>query len=129
MNNVPSTVQELHDLLLQFPDLCGKLTIENEGTLRWDLWEGYCLSIGLNKIEAYVALEKANRFRWQITHWHTDHDDILEELLSIGRKGSLLVVRRGWFGESVTYFGPGEECPRRTMRKGLFSRPLILKAQ
>ena len=129
MINTPTNARELHDLLVQIPDLCGTFTIENENCLRWDLWEDYCLSVGVNRREACVALEKASRFRWQITHWHTDNDDILEELMSIGKKGNLLVVRQGWLWESVVHMGPEEECPKQALRKSLFSKPIILKAQ
>ena len=129
MENMPTTARELYGLLKNTPDLCGTLTMETDDILRWDLWEGYCLSIGVNQREACVVLEKATRFRWQITHWHTDNADILEELRSIGTRGGLLVVRRGWLWEYATFFGPEEECPKRLLRRGLFTRPLILKAQ
>ena len=129
MNPIPSNVRELYDLLRQTPDLCGCLSLETENILRWDLWEGYRLSISLNYREAYVALEAAGRFPWQLTHWHTDSDDILEELRSLGTRGSLLILRRGWFGEKTMFFAPGEEVPKRALRRGLLRKPLILKAQ
>ena len=129
MENMPTTARELYDLLLQTPDLCGRLTLETEDILRWDLWEGYRLSISLNQREAYVALEATGRIPWQLTHWHTDNEVILEELRSLGLKDSLLVLRRSWFGEKTMFFAPGEEIPRGALRRGLVRKPLILKAQ
>ena len=129
MNRVPSNTLELHDLLNDIPDLCGTLTMENDHILRWDLWDGYALSIGVTQAEATVVLQKAGNFPWQITHWHTDNDDILEEMRSLGTRGSLLIVRRGWFGEKVMFFDPGENVPGRALRRGLLRKPLILKAQ
>lgn len=127
MTAVPTTARELYGLLLQTSDLCGTLTLESEGVLRWDLWEGYCLRVSLNAADCCVALETTSRFRWQVTHWHTHNEDILEELRSIGKHGSLLVIRRGWLWEAAAYFGPEAECPAKLLRKSLFSRPLLLR--
>ena len=129
MNNVPATIQELHDLLLQFPDLCGKLTIVNEGTLRWDLWEGYHLSISLYKGHGHISLDKNGFFGTSVTHWHPEPEEMAEELRDIGTRGCILVVRRYLLGEAVVYMGPESECPPRDLRKGLLFRRLVLKAQ
>ena len=129
MTNTPTTTRELYELLLQAPGLCGRLTLESEGNLRWDLWEGYHLAISIYKGHGHISLDKNGFFNCSVTHWHPEPEEILEELLSIGKTGNLLVIRRSLLGEAVAHMGPEEECPRRAKRKGLFSRPLILKAQ
>ena len=129
MSNTPTNARELYDLLMQTPDLCGKLTLESEGNLRWDLWEGYHLSISIYKGHGYISLDKNGFLNQSMTHWHPEPEEILEELLSIGRKGNLLVIRRGWLWEAVAFMGPEEECPKRAKRWSPFSKPLILKAQ
>ena len=129
MTNAPATARELYDLLLQAPNLCGRLTLESDHLLRWDLWEDYCLCIGLNATDVQVVLEKTGRFPRQITHWHTDNDEILEELRSIGTRDNLLVIRQGWLWEAVVHMGAESECPKRSLRRSLFSKPIILKAQ
>ncbi len=123
----------LLEKLKQTPDLCGSFYIDASGLIRWDLYEDHSYQIDVRGGDGYLHLFNRVKTHGSITHWHPDPDDMYEELCRIGMPGHIIVVRflhiGPLLGSSVAYIGPESECPKRTKRKGLFSRPLILKAQ
>ena len=56
MTNMAVNARELYDLLLQIPDLCGTLTLENDFVLRWNLWESYYLGIFFSGDSSQISL-------------------------------------------------------------------------
>ena len=130
MTKMPTTAQELYDLLLQTPDLCGTLTMENLFVLRWDLWEDHYLGIFFSGDDCQISLNKRGALLdCSITHWHPEPENLPEELLSIGRRDCILVLHISPAAISVAYKGPEKDCPRRLRRNGLFQKVLCLKAQ
>jgi len=123
----------LLEKLKQSPDLCGSFYIDASGSIRWDLYEEHSYMIDVRGGDGYIGLFNRKKPHCAVTHWHPDPDDMYEELCRIGMSGHIIVVRflhiGSLLGSSVAYIGPESECPKGSKRKGLLSRPLILKAQ
>ena len=128
---IPQNARELYDMLMRTPDLCGMLTLVGDHGLDWELYEGFTVSIGINRREGYIGIEKrlAGKITDGLTHWHPALDEIYGQLCIMGRPGNVLVIRRNPLFCGVVYRGPESECPYPPAGKWSRGRLYYLKAK
>lgn len=124
------STKELCEKMLETPDLCGKFELVDK-TIFWDLFDGFVIRISIEPPETLFDIETMlfGVFPDYITHWHPDEDEIYDQVCHIGLKGSVLVLRRNFFGTSVLYMGKEEHCPYSPQRKRLWGKIYYLKAK
>ncbi len=121
----PKDINELYDMMLQTPDLCGKFGFsEDKRFIVWDLFENIRLEIGMDFREGYISIQRLlfGKIESGITHWHPSKFEIYDDVCSIGKRGNVLVLRSRWFGDSMLYSGSKEECPYSPDKKYLFGK-------
>ncbi len=130
-NKTPVNTHELYDLLMQTPELCGQFTLVSDHEIKWDIYEDFSVSIGVNKVDACIALDKMlfGRIPNHFTHWHPDPEDIYDEICAIGTRGHVLVIRKFLLGEMVLYMGPEADCPYSPNKKWRWGRIYYLRAE
>lgn len=117
---VPQNSEELYEMMLETPQLCGGFELKEDG-IQWNLYENASVQIDVNPGDCYINIEKQHK---SVTHWHPTCYDIYNEVLNLGLKGNILVIRKFGMGEQVLYFGKKENCPHL-----LTSKLLVFEAK
>ena len=109
---IPQSTQELYDMMLQTPDLCGDFVLDGKGNIQWDLYENITVTITLYEREGYISLDSKSMRKGGITHWHPSTYEIYKDVCNLGKRGNVLVIGKGIFGgTAVMYSGAKETCP------------------
>jgi hypothetical protein len=119
---VPTTTQELYDMMLQTSQLCGRFYVDENDCIKWDLYDDYTITIAINDTEGYISLDSKSVFKGGLTHWHPSHFEIYDDVCSLGSLGNVLVIRKGFVGVGVVYLGDKENCPYNKNKSTLFGK-------
>lgn len=127
---IPANANELYEMLIQTPDLCGQFTLVHEQELRWDIYKDFAVSIGIGKMDACILIERKilGKLPDILTHWHSEPSDIYDEICDIGSRGNVLVIRKNFLGEAILYTGPETDCPYSPDIKWHWGKIYYLKA-
>lgn len=126
----PQTTEELYKMLLETPDLAGKLELVGDAVF-WT-FNNFWICASLDKIEGYIAVNRKKKHWWQndqLLHWHPMKDEVYENLCAIGNKNNLLVIRNGWLFSDIFYLGKKDEYQYRPDKKWHWGRLHYLKPQ
>ena len=127
---VPTNAQELFEMMLATPDLCGDFEIAESGDIYWDLYKDIQIDIGVDTRDCYFSIAKKSfgKIKNEIMHWHPTIFEVYDDVCKVGMKGNVLVIRAFVGGESVLYMGDEANCPYSPDKKTLFGKVYYLKA-
>ncbi len=111
-----NSIQELHDVLIQMPDLHSSPTI-NGNILYWDLFKDAYIRVYCNDKDFYIEIVGISLSNSGSVRWLTDKNSMFQELYSLGKKGNMCVIKKTLLGSSVFYMGDPSKYPltdRRT---------------
>lgn len=129
---IPQTSEELYELMLQTPDLCGHFELLSEdGNIIWDLYENIRIEISVNSGDCYFGVSKMlfDKVESGITHWHPTSSEIYSEVCKIGKCGNVLIIRTFMGGAGVLYIGNKEDCPYKESKRHLLGKLYYLEAK
>lgn len=126
---VPANTQELYDMMLATPELCGDFEIAENGNIHWDLYKDIRIHIDVDVAECCFGLVKRSSGKTEsgFAHWHPTIFEIYDEVCKVGTKGNVLVIRAFMGGASVLYMGDEEGCPYSPDKKTLFGKIYYLQ--
>lgn len=110
----------LYAALKQTPDLCGTISLKGD-RIHWTFPSGLI-------IEAWTGCEDDRDTYISIGpgtfHEHPDAEDMYDALCSLGRRGSLVVLRQSLLGtiSELLYVGPASEYRPPRLRSPFFRR-------
>ena len=110
---IPQNAKQLYEQLLVTPDLCGTFELVNDDTLYWT-YKDLVLHISANHIDVSLNWMKDK----DLTHWHPDDFEIYDDVCSITKKNSVLIIKRAFGSSFVKYMGDKEKCPYVKTPKG-----------
>ena len=111
-----NSMQQLHDALMQMPDLHSSPTF-NGNVLYWDLYKDAYIRAYCNDKDFYIEIVGVSLSNSGSVRWLTDQNSMLQELYSLGKKGNMCVIKKTLFGSRVFYMGNPSQYPlsdRRT---------------
>ena len=86
------------------PDLYGSLRLTGD-CIEWQVHSDLLLSIAIDGDEGYIDVNRG------LFHWHPSTEDVWDELLRIGKRGNVLIIRKTPLHTELYYSGPKENCP------------------
>lgn len=126
----PQTTEELYKMLIETPDLAGKLELTGD-TVFWT-FNNFWVCASLDKNEGYIEVNRKKKHWWQndqLLHWHPMKDEIYNDLCAIGNKSNILVIRTGWLFSDIFYWGKESEYQCHPDKKWHWGRLHYLKPQ
>lgn len=128
--NSPQTTEELYNMLLETPDLAGKLELEGDAVF-WT-FNNFWVYASLDQNEGYIEVNIKKEHWWQssqLLHWHPMKDEIYKDLCALGNKNNVLVIRSGWLFSDIFYLGKESEYKYTPNKKRHRGRLYYLKPQ
>ena len=104
------TIKELYEAIACKPDL-HSIPQVYDNILVWKLYKNAYVQASYDDGDISVEIIGDSVFSGTITHWHSDEEDIIDELYSLGKKGNMLVLKKSLLGTSIFYTGPSENFP------------------
>ena len=105
-----NSMQQLHDALMQMPDLHSSPTF-NGNTLYWDLYKDAYIRAYCNDKDFYIEIVGIALSNSGSVRWLADKSSMLQELYSLGKKGNMCVIKKTLYGSSVFYMGSPSQYP------------------
>ena len=103
-------MQQLHDVLIQMPDLHSSPTF-NGNTLYWDLYKDAYVRAYCNDQDFYIEIVGIALSNNGSVRWLADKNSMLQELYSLGKEGNMCVIKKTLYGSSVFYIGSPSQYP------------------
>ena len=128
--NSPQTTEELYKLLLESPDLAGKLELKGNSVF-WT-FKSFWVFTGLEGNDGYIEVNRNKKHWWQneqLFHWHPSRDEIYKNLCAIGDKNNILVIRNGGLFSNIFYLGKESDYKYSPDKKWHWGRLYYLKPQ
>ncbi len=126
----PQTTEELYKMLIETPNLAGKLELTGDAVF-WT-FNNFWVYASLDRNEGYIEVNRNKKHWWQssqLLHWHPMKDEIYEYLCAIGNKNNILVIRNGWLFSDIFYLGKESEYKYHPDKKWHWGRLHYLKPQ
>ena len=105
-----NSMQQLHDALMQMPDLHSSPTF-NGNVLYWDLYKDAYVRAYCNDKDFYIEIVGIALSNSGSVRWLADKNSMLQELYSLGKKGNMCVIKKTLYGSSVFYMGSPSQYP------------------
>ena len=105
-----NSMQQLHDALIQMPDLHSSPTF-NGNTLYWDLYKDAYVRAYCNDKDFYIEIVGIALSNSGSVRWLADKNSMLQELYSLGKEGNMCVIKKTLYGSSVFYTGSPSQYP------------------
>ena len=125
---IPSNSQELYQMLISTPGL-HSLPQLNDDVITWELYHDVYVEAFINEWDTLINVVHMNMPHGSLMHWHPELEDMYEELLTLGKKGNILVLRRFLSGTEVYYLGKPEKFRFSTNKKWHWGKLIYLKQQ
>ena len=124
MNYIPTNTTEIYEQLKKRSGLCAGLALK-ENMLVWQL-TGCTVSCFLEGERALVSIQFGPGRRRTVQR-RPEPEDMLGQLLDLGRVGHVIVLRAGFLTgrEELLYAGPRETCPYPLRKKWDWGRLYI----
>lgn len=116
---IPQNINELYDMLMITPDLCGEFELIGGG-IYWS-YNNLFMEIDLEYIGIHKK-RKHGKFSYYLTHWHPCKEEVYDDVCEITKRGNVLVVKTFMGGADVLYMGEKKKCPYKKTTKGFFSK-------
>ena len=126
---IPENSQELYNLMITTPDLCGNFSIVDNGIIRWDFNEDFLIDIEVNPNDCLLGISKKSKFniKTEIHHWHPSVFEVYDDVLKIGTLGNVTVVHKFMGSSKVLYSGNEADCQYNSDKKIKFGKTYYLK--
>ncbi len=105
---IPENSQELYQMLMNTQGLRIYPEIKDD-IIAWELYEDVFIKAYIDTYDTRIDIVNKNIIHGSYTHWHPDIAEIYEELVSLGKKGNILVLRKTFSGTEVYYIGNSEK--------------------
>jgi len=127
---VPTNTQELYNMMVETPKLCGKFKIAEDGNICWSLYDDIQISISVDPQDCCFSINKRvfGKIESRITHWHPTIYEIYNDVCEIGMPGNVMVIRTFMSGANVLYMGDEQNCSYSSDKNTLFGKYYYLKA-
>ncbi len=125
---IPRTPTELYAMMAETPDLCGGFELDGSGNgIRRRIREDIRISLEYG----YIGVENLllGKIESEITHWHPTEYEIYDEVCEIGKRGNVLVLRRGAGSGAVLYSGSKADCPYPPDKKVFWGKYYYIEAK
>ncbi len=128
---IPSTAQELYDLIITTPNLCGDFSITDNGCIHWEFDEDFLIDIDINPQDCLFGISQKNGSNTtrEITHWHPTVFEIYDDIKKTGTIGNITVIRKFMGSSTVLYSGTEADCPYVPDKKIKSGKMHYLKAK
>lgn len=123
---VPACSADLYGMLLKEGSLHSVPQLK-EDVIQWNLYEKVRVEASVNEVACTVEILRDGFLELSLMHWHSDPEEILRELLDLGRKGNILVLRKTLLGTETFYIGPENDYPYAPRTKWHWGRLIYLK--
>lgn len=103
---IPQNSEELYNMMLQTPDLCGEFRLfDDNKIIAWNLYENVTVTLAVDPEDCYFGFDKLlfGKFKSGI-HWHPTVFDIYSQVCDVGIKGNVTVLR-SFAGGGLLYSG------------------------
>lgn len=105
-----NSMQQLHDALMQMPDLHSSPTF-NGNVLYWDLYKDAYIRAYCNDKDFYIEIVGIALSNSGSVRWLADKSSMLQELYSLGKEGNMCVIKKTLYGSRVFYMGSPSQYP------------------
>ena len=122
----PTNSQELYQMLLNTQGLHSFPQIKDD-IITWDLYDKVSIEASITKSDTIIDVIQPNMLHGSYMHWHPDLEEIYDELVALGKKGNVLVLKKTLAGTMTYYIGPAEEYPFSPKKKWHWGRLIYLK--
>lgn len=131
MLQIPTTTEELFNMMTQTPTICGEYHITEQGTILWNLHKPIVIEIQMDPTDCCISIIKpfCGKIKNEIIHWHPTIFEIYDEVCKIGKQGNILVIHTFLSLANVTYIGEKENYPNKMKKRCIFRKEYFLEAQ
>ena len=129
---IPENSKELYEMMLQTPNLCGSFELTDDGEkIMWHLYENIMIEIGVDPSACYFGVSKwsLGKIESGITHWHPSIFEVYDEVCSIGKLGSVMVLCSTANSGALMFYGSKADCPYSPDKKYLLGKYYYLEAK
>ena len=116
-----NSIQELHDALIQMPDLQSTPTF-NGNVLYWNLFKDAYIRAYCDEKDFYIEIVGVALSNSGSVRWLTDKNSMFQELYSLGKKGNMCVIKKTLSGSRVFYVGNPSQYPLPDRRSWDFGK-------
>jgi len=114
--NIPETSEELYKMVANTPDIHSMPELKDD-VIKWNVYENVLVEAYVNEYDATIELIGENDLKDLNTHWHPDHDEIYDALIGIGKKGNILVLKKGLCNLNFLYAGDEDNFNSQNRKK------------
>lgn len=105
-----STLSGLYDQLLAMPGLHSMPELEGDALI-WRLYGDAYVYVYSDGQDVCIDFVSDRVYGGSLYHWHPDHEDLLEILYTLGKKGNIVVIGKSLLATQLLYMGAPEGCP------------------
>ena len=128
----PENIVDAYRLIRSVPDLCGKLSLQEEkAKLVWDFGE-FNFEIFIDKSDCAIFANQnpGNGKDRNLTHWHPETvPNTIRDLLEIGKPGHITVISASRSAGAFLYAGRKEDCPYLGRKYRHFQKLYFIEAK
>ena len=104
------TTKDLYDALISKRDL-HSLPQQQDNVLFWPLYKKADILVTCENGYVIIEIVRNSRLMNTLIRLKIPKTDALEELYKLGKKGNLLVLKKGYIDASIFYAGPASTFP------------------
>lgn len=125
---IPSNSQELYQMLNRTPGLHSLPQLKDD-VITWQLYHDVYVEAYINEWDTMVNIVHRNTLQDSVMHWHPEPEDMYETLLTLGKRGNILVLRQFLCGAEVYYLGESEKYHFSPNKKWHWGKLVYLEQQ
>lgn len=125
---IPTNSQELYNMLMNTQGLHSFPQIKDD-MITWELYQNVCVKASISKHDTIIDIVQKNIFQGSYMHWHPELEDMYEELVELGKKGNILVLRKFLNGAEIYYVGEPDKYRFSPKKKWHWGKLVYLKQQ
>ena len=132
---IPQTTQDLYNMMIQRTDLCGSYELKagekGYDSIYWTLGDAvFELCVGHG--DGYIAVsvfDKQGKPKKEIANWSPEPDEMIDEVISIGKRGNVTVLYSFMGARAHLYSGVKQACPYLPPKKHLFQKYYYIEVE
>lgn len=114
--NVPETTDQLYRIITDTPDIHSMPELKDD-VIKWNVYEDVLIKARVDEYDTIIELIGKNDLRDLDTHWHPEHDEIYDNLIELGKKGNVIVLKKRFENLDVLYIGDEENFNSQRTKK------------
>lgn len=104
---LPSNSKELYNMLVNAAGLHSLPQLKDD-VITWELYKNAYVKASISEYDTIIEVLHKRLVSSSI-HWHPDLEEMYEELYNLGKKGTVLVLRKSIYGTQIYYIGEPEK--------------------